>query len=121
MKLSHTYKLIGLIILIGIVSCRPTKNVPEGYYLLNKYKLKCDDKSIDTDELESYIKQKPNKRMLEVFRFHLGVYNMFHKKGSKKLRRKIAEIVGEEPVLYDDYLKTKSSKQIKIYLKNKGY
>jgi len=121
LKLSHTYKLIGLIILIGIVSCRPTKNVPEGYYLLNKYKLKCDDKSIDTDELESYIKQKPNKRMLEVFRFHLGVYNMFHKKGSKKLRRKITEIVGEEPVLYDDYLKTKSSKQIKIYLKNKGY
>lgn len=122
LKFSKTYSIIlfAIIVLI-IVSCRSTKNVPEGYYLLNKYKLECDDKKIDNEELDAYIKQKPNRRILEVFRFHLGVYNIFFKTDAKKVRSKIAEIVGEEPVIYDDYLKKKSTLQLRSYLKNKGY
>ncbi len=102
-------------------SCHPAKNIPDGHYLLNKYKIECNNKKIDKEELDAYIKQKPNRRILAVFRFHLGIYNLFFKPDAKKIRRKIADIVGEEPVIYDEYLKEKSAKQLKIYLKNKGY
>ena len=76
---------------------------------------------IDLDEVESYIKQKPNKHILFVFRFHLAVYNLAHIGKERKWKTKLGNIVGEEPVVYDVTKTKKSSIQIKSYFKNKGY
>lgn len=114
-------KILLFAIIVVCISCRPTRYVPEGSYLLNKSKVECSNKQINTDELEGYIKQKPNRKILLMFRFHLWIYNIANSGKERKWKAKIKEIVGEEPVIYDDFLKTKSSKQLLQYLKNKGY
>ncbi|MCC6817405.1 MAG: hypothetical protein IT245_00740, partial [Bacteroidia bacterium] len=68
-----------------ITSCKTTKLVPEGKYLLVKNKLKTSDSGntifntllskIDDDK-SLYIKHKPNRRILFLGRFHLGLYNL---------------------------------------------
>ena len=136
-------------------SCQSTKYVPENKYLLTKNEIVCDNSAIDKYELESYVKQTPNRKILGVIKFHLGVYNMIspeklakridkrHKRKEAKVERKNKKRVlknkppknirdnkgfsewlqgiGEPPVVYDEYLKDKSVKQIKQFLKNKGY
>ncbi|MBI5217847.1 MAG: BamA/TamA family outer membrane protein [Bacteroidia bacterium] len=83
--------------------------------------MKVDDKRVKTDALQNYIKQKPNKKILYLFRFHLWVYNIANTGKKWKWKKKIGEIVGEKPVVLDDYYTKKSARQIGIYLKNKGY
>lgn len=104
-----------------MVSCNITKIVPAKSYLLNSSSIKVDDKHIDADALQSYVKQKPNKKILYLFRFHLWVYNVANTGKKWKWKKKIGEIVGEKPVVYDDFYTKKSVRQISIYLKNKGY
>jgi outer membrane protein assembly factor BamA len=99
----------------------PTRFVPENAYLLNRVKVKCDNKKIDLEEAESYIKQKPNKHILYVFRFHLMVYNIAHLGKERKWKTKLGTIVGEEPVIFEQVKTDKSCKQITSYFKNKGY
>jgi len=121
-KLLSVNKVVIIIfVIISFTSCRPTRYVPDGSYLLNKSKVECNNKQINSDELESYIKQQPNRRILLVFRFHLWIYNIASSGKERKWKTKIKEIVGEEPVVYDDFLKTKSTKQLLQYLNNKGY
>ena len=84
-------------------------------------KVKCDNKKINLEEAESYVKQKPNKHILMFFRFHLMVYNIAHLGKERKWKTKLGNIVGEEPVIFDQAKADKSCKQITSYLKNKGY
>ena len=74
-----------VVILLLSYSCRTTKYVPENEYLLEKYELKGEGKKINKDELSSYVKQKPNKKILGL-KFHLGVYSLI-----KKRKRKLVQ------------------------------
>ena len=117
-----TTKLLGLLlILVFIFSCKPTKNVPEQRFLLKRVKIECDNKNIDLEELENYIKQKPNTRILNLIRFHLLIYNLSNSGKERKWKNKLKNVVGEEPVIYDEYLSKKTIKQFKLFLKNKAY
>lgn len=113
--------IIYLLFATTLLSCNPTRFVSENEYLLNKVKVKNDNKKIDLDEAESYIKQKPNKHILFIFRFHLAVYNLAHIGKERKWKTKIGNVVGEEPVVFDVTKTEKSCEQIKSYLTNKGY
>ncbi len=102
-------------------------------YLVRKVKINCDDKNIDISDIDAFIKQKPNKKTLFVLRFHLSVYNRFHKKERREPKKKIKKwftysipqwietVVGEPPVIFDEYQTDKSVKQMKLYLRNKGH
>ena len=109
--------LTGIAILL-LASCSSTKYVPEDGYLLNKYKLRVDDPQVKVKELDSYVKPKPNKKILGA-KFYLGLYNMSGEKdnGWNRWLRKI----GEEPVLFDPYEAEGNNKQLGLYMKNKGY
>lgn len=107
-----------LVLLFGVfVSCKETKYVPSGDYLLVKNKVNVNNKDIDKDELATYIKQKPNRKILGFFRLHLWAYNFLNR---LKLS-KPGNVIGEEPVLYDDYLRKKSIRQLSFYLNSKGF
>jgi len=115
---NHYKKILFFIILCSawfFYSCNPTKNIADGQYLVNRNKVSVDNSDISTDDLSSYIKQKPNRRILGVFRFHLGVYN------SSVLWKKARANIGEPPVILDTLLTQKSIKQIKLYLNSKGF
>lgn len=98
-------------------ACNPTKTLKENEELLIANKLKIDNSKIDKEEIYSIIKQKPNKKILGLFRFHLGVYNLFSNKKASKFR----ENIGEAPVIYDSLLTERSVTQLKLYLDNKGF
>lgn len=107
--------ILGCIILF--YSCNPTKTLKENEQFLQSNVVKIDNSRIDKEEITNIIKQKPNKKILGVFRFHLGVYNFFSNKKASKIR----ENVGEAPVIYDSLLAERSVKQLELYLNNKGF
>ena len=75
-KLKHILSL--LVISLVMYGCKPTQHLSEGELLLTKVTLDVNGK-IDEDELNSIIKQHPNRKILGGIRFHLGIFNMVDK------------------------------------------
>lgn len=95
------------------------KYVPEDQYLLDRYRIKVREGKVKKDEIKNYVRQKPNKRVLGI-RFHLGMYNLSNKDSDRGLSNWLRKI-GEEPVIYDEFLAEKSVDYLKTYFNNKGY
>ena len=100
-------------------SCRPTKHVPQGEYLLNQVKIEVDNKSIKSQSLQPYLRQHPNHKTFGVIGLPLAFYNMSGTKDNRwnKFMRKI----GTPPVIYDSILTEKSRCEILKAMKNRGY
>lgn len=65
-----------MLILISVVSCNITQNVPEGRYLLKSNKLELPKKTkVDEDELRNVIRQRSNHRTFK-FRFRGRLYGI---------------------------------------------
>ncbi len=112
--------LASLFIASGLFySCGSTKYVPENKYLLDKYQVKTSSKKINLDELATYIKQKPNKKILGL-KFHLSVFNL-SRDTKDNWWNKWLRTIGEEPVILDEYQTVKTTGQLQLYLENKGY
>ena len=83
-------------------------------------KVKCDNKKINLEEAESYVKQKPNKHILMFFRFHLMVYNIAHLGKERKWKTKLGTLwVRNRLFLIRQKLINHANKS--IIFKNKGY
>jgi outer membrane protein assembly factor BamA len=106
------------IIAFFLFSCSSTRHVPEDKYLLNRYKAENNNREIDKNELESYIRPKPNKRVLGL-KFYLGLYNLSGTKDNW-FNRWLKKI-GEEPVIWNEFDVEKNKERVKLYLRNKGY
>lgn len=77
--------------------------------------------SIDKGELGGYIRQKPNRKILAVWRFHLQAYNLGKSMKESKFSNWLMNTVGEPPVIVDKHLTTSTDRQFEIYLANRGY
>lgn len=121
-KSSYNFPILFLLasLLLGFASCSTTKYVDENQYLLNKVVVKADDKTISATELKRNAKQKPNLKILGMWKFHLGLYNLSGANKNKGINKWLRRI-GEEPVVYDDFQTQRSVKQMEIYLQKKGY
>ena len=111
--------LLSVLVSVLLYSCNPVKYVSDEEYLLDRYRIKIEDGKIKREDLKSYIRQKPNKRILGL-RFHLGLYNLSNKNKEKGISNWLRTI-GEEPIIFDEFLADKSKEQLKSYLNNKGY
>lgn len=103
--------------IVLLAGCYTTKYVPDDRYLLNDIEINIDNKNINKVELSSYVRQKENLKILQLFKFHLWVYNLSRKDKEKGWFKRI----GEPPVIYDEAMKNKSVEQLAQYLNNKGY
>lgn len=112
----HSFLALGLLLLL-LTGCNPTKYVKPNELFLQKNKVKIDTRKIDKDNLESIVKQKPNKKILGLFRFHLGVYNLFKEESESNVKLN----VGEAPVIYDSLLTERTVKQLKLFSDKRGY
>jgi len=109
--------IVVAFVAIWISSCSTVKYVPDNQYLLSKSKISVDNKSINKIELKSYLKQRPNTRILGFWRFHLGLYNL----SGKKTEEGILKRIGEPPVILNTYLTEKSKDEFQRFMHNKGY
>lgn len=107
------------IIALLFSSCRTTKYVPQGEKLLDKYTIKGETGQVKKEELENYIRQKPNKKILG-FKFYLNLYNLSNNEKTGWWHRSLRTI-GEEPVIYDDFMAEKTANQLELFMHNKGY
>jgi len=121
-KRSYNFPILFFLasLLFGLGACSTTKYVGEGEYLLNKVVVNSDDKSIATSELKRNVKQTPNLKILGMWKFHLGLFNLSGKEKEKGFNKWLRRI-GEEPVIYEDFQTKRSLRQLEIYLQKKGY
>lgn len=115
-----TYKFLLFIAIIMLASsCRPTKHVPKGEYLLNKVKIVVDDNEIKSQSLKPYLRQQPNHKTFGIIGLPLALYNL---SGSKENRwNKFMRRIGTPPVIYDSLLTDKSKSEILKAMNNMGY
>ena len=103
--------------------CSPANKLQKGQYLLNKNNLRTNNYKLSHDELLSYIKPKPNRKILGIFKLNYLLYRIANNGTGKetKLRNWIKNTLGEPPVLLDTNLIKISINQINLYLNNKGF
>lgn len=111
--------LIYLIVPVFFFSCRATKYVPEEEYLLHSYKIETEDGDFEKKELNEYIKQKPNKKII-FWRFYLSLYNLSSPEKDNGFHNWLRRI-GEPPSVYDEGLKKQSAEQLTLHMRNKGF
>ena len=116
-KLFLVCRFTALLALLS--SCSPLRNLHDDQALLNKNVVKS-DKSVLNEEISAILKQKPNRKILGLFRFHLGVYTLANKGKETKFKTWVKNTIGEEPVILDTNLTKKSNRQVKQYLENAG-
>lgn len=153
MELSRFYIQSFLIITLSLLlfsSCNSTRKLKDGEYLLVNNYIVDKDTKLDKTNMEDLLKQKPNRKIFRVFRFHLWLHNLvnekklasrriqYNKKVEKRNLKRVAKgkrektnnrqlfrewllEIGEPPVIYDSMLAQKSAVQLKMYLNNKGY
>lgn len=109
--------LLGIVFAFTLYSCSSTRHLEEDQKLLTKVKIKYSDKKVYQEELLALSKQKPNRKLLGLFKFYLGIYNLYYNKTESKIRNNI----GEEPVIYDSTLNIHSSELMQSFLQNRGY
>ncbi|NDW09197.1 outer membrane protein assembly factor [Dysgonomonas sp. 520] len=105
---------------ICITSCKSTKFVPDGEYILASVTIKSDTKDATPTDLKPFVAQKANYKTFELFKFPLFVYNLSGKDSTKWIN-KILRSGGEPPVIFDREMVTKTENEFKQILANKGY
>jgi hypothetical protein len=102
-------------------SCNPTRQLTDGQYLLERNRIQIEDAEIKRDELYTYIRQRPNRKILGFYRFHLNVYQYANRGRETSIRRWMKNTIGEPPVLYDPVLTQSTLRQFELYMHSKGY
>jgi outer membrane protein assembly factor BamA len=139
-----------LLVVLMALGCSPVRRLNEGEFLLQKNKIIGNNSSISDAQLLAYVKQKPNRKVINLFRFHLQVYSLvkqerFQKryqvrieKRALKNARRLAQgkkalaaeplsfpnwllSIGESPVIHDTFQVNRSAVQLQLFLRNHGY
>ncbi len=117
---------VGIVATVCIIltGCSSSRHVPDGSYLLDKVNIRLDSvgktEQLDVTEMQAYLRQTPNHRMLWSIKFRLGFYNMSGNDSTNWWNRWMRKL-GEPPVIYDPELSEASSSQLLQYLASKGY
>lgn len=101
-------------------SCSPVKHLQPGEYLLNKNTIQSDQSELN-EQISSIIKQKPNRKILGLFRFHLGVYMLANTGNETRFKRWMKRAIGEAPVVLDTVKTHRTVTQVAQFMKNEGY
>lgn len=80
-----------------MVSSCYTRKLNDGQYLLDKNRIKTNNDKVDKDDLSTVIKQRPNRKIFSVVKFHLMLHNTMDsarvaKREVRKIKRKNKKI-----------------------------
>jgi hypothetical protein len=105
--------------LLLLTACSVTKKVPDGAYLLNKTTINSDARTVNSSQLQPFLRQQPNSTWFFFGRVRLQMYNIPNN-DSTWLNRQLLRR-GEPPVLFSEQLTAISAEQIRLHLINRGY
>lgn len=77
-----------LLCFVLLNSCGVNKHLKENELLLKKTGIKYNGTAIDNDELEAFLRQKPNRKILKLVRFNLWLYNQVDQQKMLKKKEK---------------------------------
>jgi hypothetical protein len=115
------YTLLLFFCTAVLFSCNPTRQLIDGQYLLERNRIQIEDAEIKRDELNTYVRQRPNRKILGFYRFHLNVYQFANRGRETRIRSWMKNTIGEPPVLYDPVLTQSTLRQFELYMHSKGY
>ena len=122
MRLHAIFKLISVIcVAILLWNCSSTKHVPDGQYLVDKVSINIKDSTgISPRDLNNYLRQTPNHKVLGFLKLQLATYNLSGSDTSKWYNKWFQKL-GQPPTIYDQDLTDASAKQLQLAMINKGY
>ena len=119
-KLHHLTPILCAILLAWLMgACSSAKHLSPDEYRLDKVKIECAQKELNTADLEGYVRQLPNSSWFNTVKVPLGVYAMAGKKETW-LNRTMRKI-GEAPVVFDREKADRTCSELKLALHNMGY
>ncbi|NLN94916.1 MAG: BamA/TamA family outer membrane protein [Bacteroidales bacterium] len=114
MKLKPSVIFIFVLLFSIVTSCVSPKKVQREGLLLDRNRIKTDNKSISIEELEGFIHQQPNQKFLGLVRLNTFFYERFKPKWVK-------ETLGKKPVILDRSMVGNSMREMELYMAAKGY
>lgn len=109
-----------------LCSCGVTRGLSDGEYLLTNVGIDVIDsdslarnEKVSSVELYKYVKQRPNKRFLGI-NFYAWVYSLANPQSSSWLNR-MARRIGEEPIIYDSVMSSRSVRDMDLYMYGSGF
>ncbi len=75
-----------MMVVVVFQSCRINKHLKDNEYLVEKNEVLHNGTRLDKSDLEAFIRQKPNRKVLRLFRFNLWLYNQVDQ--DKMVRKK---------------------------------
>ena len=121
LNLHFKHTIILLILILGAVSCKQTKNVPDGEYLIKKNKVLVKGDKMDEDELAEIIRQKPNFKRFGV-KWRLMMFNAVDSaKVAEKRVRKNRKLREKNQKLKEKEDRINTKRIDKAHRKNREY
>lgn len=105
---------IGVFAALLLSSCRTTKYVPDGEYLLDEVRIEPVETKLYTGQFETFLRQKPKSNL------GLHVYSLSGRDTTKCVNRLLRKM-GSAPVIYDPEMTAKTETQMRKELVNLGY
>lgn len=72
--MSHKHFILLIILSLVVTSCY-TRKLKDGQYLLDRNRIETNNSKVDKDNLSTVIKQRPNRKIFSVVKFHLMLHN----------------------------------------------
>lgn len=114
--------LVAALTLTALAACSPTRYVPQGHYLLDDVLLKVNDstETLSSQNMMTYVRQRPNNRVLHISRLRLGFYNMSGTDSTKWWNKWMRKL-GEAPVVFDAGAAEADSAMLLRAMRNAGF
>lgn len=115
--------LLGLLLTSLVASCSATRYVEDGSMLLSQVRIESDSlKNIGLEprELINYIGQHPNQRLMGLFNWSLGLYNLSDLNSNSWLNRRLRSW-GQPPVIYSEQEAEYGCTSLASALYNRGF
>ncbi len=118
--MTRALRVLPVVLVVLLASCKATKFVPDGEYLLDEVHVTADTKGIKTSDLKTFVRQNTNSKWFSIVRVPLYTYSLSGK-DSTKLFNKFLRRIGEPPSIYDDEAAERSRQEIEKAVRNLGY
>lgn len=119
--LNYKYHFLSIILLLSIYGCGTYRQTQRPLLKKNHIIIHGDNQYINTDKLERFIGQKPNKSILGIWKFKLWAHQLAYRGKDRKIKKWMNRNFGEPPVFYDSFITQESLDQMRIYMNKTGH